>query len=210
MADLSIQGAYDWAVDMCNRPNVGYWMSSYWRNMSVKDGITYFDCSSFMFFALGIGGGYDFSRFGWSTDWGAYPDMHGAVHFNAWVVSWMEMLLPLMGFERIFPVPDVWQPGDILTRYDPNTGDGHTEMCYKSPRITMGAHGRKGYALDDQVSIRTSNSYKSSYNYLWRYTGNVYPVPPGPRPPDPNTGDPGDGNKTKMKLWMMCKPWWII
>jgi len=209
MAEFSLQGAYNWAVNMCNKPNVGYWMSSYWRNMSVKDGVTYVDCSSFMFFALGIGGGYDMSEFGFSTDWELYPEMHGAEHFNAWVVHTMTPRLPKIGFERIYPVPDYWLAGDIVTRYDPKTGEGHTEMCYKSPRITMGAHTSR-YPLAQQVSINTWNSKPGDYQYLWRYTGNIGPLPPEPPPqPDPG-GDPGSDDRQRMKLWMMCKPWWKI
>lgn len=209
MSEFSLQGAYNWAVNMCNRPDVGYWMSAYWRNLSVNNGITYVDCSSFMFFALGIGGGYDMSKFGFSTNWALYPGKHGEVGYNAWGVLGMTRCLPYMGFKKIYPVPDYWLPGDILTKYDPATDDGHTEMCYESPRRTMGAHSSKP-PLPDQVSIRTWNTDPGYYQYLWRYIIDDTPLPPVYPDPGPGSDLGSTENNPKMKLWMMCKPWWKI
>lgn len=50
----NIQAAYNWAVETCAKPNVGY--SQQFRNEVTVNGITYYDCSSFVWFALKAGG----------------------------------------------------------------------------------------------------------------------------------------------------------
>ena len=52
----NIQVAYNWAIEVCNKPNVGY--SQQYRNQRTVNGITYYDCSSFIWYAL-IAGGWD-------------------------------------------------------------------------------------------------------------------------------------------------------
>ena len=49
-----INKAYSWAVGTCNAPNVGY--SQAYRNAQTVGGITYYDCSSFINYALLAGG----------------------------------------------------------------------------------------------------------------------------------------------------------
>ena len=49
-----INKAYSWAVQTCNAPNVGY--SQRYRNQQTINGITYYDCSSFINYALIMGG----------------------------------------------------------------------------------------------------------------------------------------------------------
>lgn len=44
-----INAAYTWAVNCCNLPNVGY--SNIYRNQQTVNGITYYDCSSFINYA---------------------------------------------------------------------------------------------------------------------------------------------------------------
>ena len=48
-----IQKAYNWAIGTCNAPNVGY--SQAYRNQRTVNGITYYDCSSFIWYALMAG-----------------------------------------------------------------------------------------------------------------------------------------------------------
>lgn len=204
MPDFSLQGMINWAVEWCNKPNVGYSMTRQYRNMGLKDGyITCFDCSSFTFFAIWLGGGYNVGRLGYKTDLEKYRTMGGQDGYNAWDVSWMRRGLPYIGFEKLPYVPDVWKPGDILVKLHQ-----HTEICYASPRITMGAHTDK-YALPQQVSINTWNTDASYYDEVWRYTNGEEPIIP-PAPPDPfNPPDPGgDTRPKKMPIWMMTKPWW--
>lgn len=204
MSGFSLQGMINWAVEWCNKPNVGYSMTWKYRNMGLKDGyITCFDCSSFTFFAIWLGGGYNVGTLGYKTDLEKYRTMEGQDGYNAWDVSWMRKALPYIGFEKLPYVPDVWKPGDILVKLHK-----HTEICYASPRITMGAHN-DGYALPQQVSINTWNTDASYYDEVWRYTNGEEPIIP-PEPPDPlNPPDPGgDTRPKKMPIWMMTKPWW--
>ena len=49
-----INKAYSWAIETCNAPNVGY--SNDYRNQQTVGGITYYDCSSFINYALLAGG----------------------------------------------------------------------------------------------------------------------------------------------------------
>ena len=49
-----INKSYSWAIETCNAPNVGY--SQAYRNAQTVGGITYYDCSSFINYALLAGG----------------------------------------------------------------------------------------------------------------------------------------------------------
>lgn len=140
----SIQAAWQWAIDKCNDPNVGY--SQTYRNQQTVDGITYYDCSSFIWYAL-VAGGFAVSGYPFTTS-----DM-------------MTTLLQL-GFTFV-DINGLWVAGDIVWR------DGHCEMVYSGSTgygITMGAHSAN-VPLADQVSINSNPSYASSYTYLLRYTG---------------------------------------
>lgn len=170
MMAFSVQGMYDWAVQECQRSDVAY--SQTYRNQQTVNGITYYDCSSFTFFACWLGGGLDVGALGYSTDLNAY---HNGTA-NAWTVTWMiRSLQNVSGFEFLDPKTVSWQAGDILAKTRT-----HTEICYLPPRQTMGAHSTAG-----GVSI---NQYQTSIDYydvLIRYTGSPGPVPPGPTLPMP-------------------------
>lgn len=126
----SLAAAYKWAVDMCNRADVGYYQLPY-REGVRHNGITYYDCSSFIFYAL--------KAAGFSVSGGAFTTLG------------MPKVLTGLGFTHYTAGSDfVWKPGDIGLSTD------HTEMCYKGgtgKAIFMGAHGRNGVALANQVSI---------------------------------------------------------
>ena len=49
-----INKAYTWAIQTCNAPNIGY--SQTYRNQQTVGGVTYYDCSSFINYALLAGG----------------------------------------------------------------------------------------------------------------------------------------------------------
>ena len=59
-----INAAYTWAVNCCNLPNVGY--NNDYRNQRTVNGITYYDCSSFINYAL---------LFGLASCFIAYPNL---------------------------------------------------------------------------------------------------------------------------------------
>ncbi len=184
---FSLQGAYDWAVRECTRTDVAY--SQAYRNQQTVNGITYYDCSSFIFFALWLGGGLDVGALGFSTNISAY---HNGTA-NAWVVtSMVNTYLPqVQGFEQFDATQVTWQEGDILAKTNVPRESRHTEMCYLPPRQTMGAHNTaRGVSINN---FQTSADY---YNVLIRWTGGG----PGPTPPGPSL---------PMPIWMLKRAYEI-
>lgn len=183
---LDQQAMFNWSVEWCNKDKVGY--DQDYRNQQVHDGVTYYDCSSFLFFACWLGGGYDMSLIGYSTDLNKYHNGEA----NAWVVHTMEEDLPTLGYTRYNMDEGTPQPGDIMVK----TWE-HTEICYStSPFKTMGARSRH-HPLDEQVAIHYSEL--SYWDGFWRLGGEP-PTPPGPGPVPPS-------ERKKMPLWMMIKPY---
>lgn len=142
----SIQTAYEWAIEKCNAPNIGYSQAN--RMEKTVNGITYYDCSSFIWFALKAGG-FDVVKANGGSTW-------------AFTTGTMANALRLLGFAKM-GTTQPWKPGDILIR------TGHTEMVFDSNH-TMGAHSSK-VPLEQQVSINSNPSSASSWLELWRYGG---------------------------------------
>lgn len=142
----SIQTAYEWAIEKCNAPNIGYSQAN--RMEKTVNGITYYDCSSFIWFALKAGG-FDVVKANGGSTW-------------AFTTGTMANALRLLGFTKI-GTAQPWKPGDVLIR------TGHTEMAFDSNH-TMGAHSSK-VPLEQQVSINSNPSSASSWLELWRYGG---------------------------------------
>ena len=168
---FSIQGMYDWAVHECQRSDVAY--SQSYRNQQTVNGITYYDCSSFVFFAMWLGGGLNVGQFGFSTN---INDYHNG-DANAWVVtSMVNTYLPqVAGFSYLDPTVESWHAGDILAKTNVPRDSRHTEICYAPPTQTMGAHNTsRGVSIND---FQTGTSY---YNVLIRWTESPGPTPPGP------------------------------
>lgn len=140
----SIQTAYNWAIETCAAPNVGY--SQAYRNQRTVKGVTYYDCSSFIWYAL-LAGGFDCVKANGNDTW-------------PFVTSTMARCLPLLGFKRYAPTQP-WKPGDILLR------TGHTEMAFDKNH-TMGAHSSK-YPLEQQVSINSNPTSAKDWLELYRY-----------------------------------------
>lgn len=144
MATPDINKAYQWAINTCNAPNVGYSMNTSWREGLTVNGITYYDCSSFIFYALKNGG---------------FP-----VSGSAFTTRSMIPILLNLGFTEK-PIGGEWVAGDILWR------SGHTEMVYQggiAQGYTMGAHTDE-FPLAEQVSIYTSPSPAGDWQRLFRY-----------------------------------------
>lgn len=142
---ININKGYQWAINTCNAPNVGY--SQQYREQQTVGGVTYYDCSSFIAYAL-RNAGFDVSKPSFTT------------HV-------METVLTKLGFTKYNSADLVWKPFDILWV------SGHTEMCYqgdteKGKGVTMGAH-TNGIPLADQVSINNSASTSSGFPVLYRY-----------------------------------------
>lgn len=135
----NINNAWQWAVDTCNADNVGY--SQTYRNAQTVGGITYYDCSSFVWYAL-KNGGY--------TGIGSTP----------FTTRTMQSILKNIGFTEYKTTSVSWQKGDIVWR------SGHTEMVYDG-YYTMGAHSAT-YPLADQVSINTTPKTATAFTYIYR------------------------------------------
>lgn len=137
---------YEWAINTCNAPTVGY--SQTYRYQQTVKGITYYDCSSFVWYALKAGG---------------FP-VTGTAFTTA---SQVDAMLSL-GWREV-DINGEWLPCDIVWR---RTGDsGHTEIVHTGGigrGITMGAHSAK-YTLERQVSINTTESTADNYKKLLRY-----------------------------------------
>lgn len=140
----SIQTAYEWAIEKCNASNIGYSQAN--RMEKTVNGITYYDCSSFIWFAL-MAGGFDVVHANGGSTW-------------AFTTGTMARALNLLGFVK-HTSTQPWKPGDILIR------NGHTEMAFDGNR-TMGAHTSR-LALDEQVSINSNPSSASEWAELWRW-----------------------------------------
>lgn len=140
----NIQTAYEWAIETCGRENVGY--SQAYRNERTVNGITYYDCSSFIWYSL-IAGGWDMVTANNGETW-------------PFTTSSMRQVLLKLGFKQHDANED-WKKGDILWR------QGHTEMAFSNVR-TMGAHTANA-PLSEQVSINANPSNKASYTLLYRW-----------------------------------------
>lgn len=142
----SLNIAYQWAINACNAPNIGY--SQNYRYGQTVNGVTYYDCSSFVAKALTEGGFFT---------------------TNPWFTTYTEAgYLQQAGFQQV-DIHSNWIPGDICLRAE------HTEMVYSAgdtpgTGVTMGAH-TDGVPLADQVSINSYTSTASEWSSLWRFPG---------------------------------------
>lgn len=149
MPDIS--RAYSWAIETCNAPNVGY--SQSYRNQQTVNGITYYDCSSFINYSL-LAGGFDTPSY--------------APRSNSFTTYTMGAELLRLGFHTVDPNGEL-KPGDI------GVNSGHTEMCYKGGLgrgIFMGAHTSNAL-LANQVSIGSSGG-NAAYETLGSVWTQVY------------------------------------
>lgn len=150
---MSILPAYNWMIEKCNAPNVGY--SQTFRNQQTVDGITYYDCASMIWFALAAAG-FDMVE--------AYNATCGNYYGNAFTTWQMPGALAFLGFQQK-DLSGEWLPGDILLR------NNHTEMVYSAAGsgagVTMGAHTDE-VPLPAQVSINDFISGADAWQELWR------------------------------------------
>lgn len=183
----NLQAAYNWAIQECNRPNVGYSLT--YRNQ-VVNGITYWDCSSFIWKALKEGG-YNMPSSPFTTG----PSGTGG---NGEMQALLDAGFTLVGNFYPGTVPQGFQfrNGDILLRgaeyyggtwvddgqADDSNYNGHTEMVYDATNNTrMGAHTDIDTPLEDQVSIRDTpgSIYFSDWYYVLRDNNSPEPMPDG-------------------------------
>lgn len=140
----NIDRMFSWAVNTCNAPNVGY--SQAYRNQQTVNGITYYDCSSFINYTL-LAGGFETPSY--------------APNHNAFTTYTMAGELIRLGFEEVDSRGE-YKAGDIGLSAE------HTEMCYKGgvgSGVFMGAH-TSAYPLAEQVSI---SNFTTTFPRLFRY-----------------------------------------
>ena len=145
-----INKAYTWAIQTCNAPKIGY--SQSYRNQQTVGGVTYYDCSSFINYAL-LAGGFTTPSY--------------APKYNAFTTYTMPDELTRLGFTEVDASGEIL-PGDV------GLSSTHTEMCYSGgvgEAVFMGAHTANA-PLKNQVSIGSSSgdaTYKRSFPRLFRY-----------------------------------------
>lgn len=144
-----INRAYTWAIETCNAPNVGY--SQTYRNQQTVNGITYYDCSSFINYAL-LAGGFETPSY--------------APNHNAFTTVPEPAELLRLGFVEV-DANGEYLAGDV------GLDGGHTEMCYRGGSgkgVFMGAHTDNA-PLANQVSIGSTGNpdYERSFQRLFRY-----------------------------------------
>lgn len=153
MPDINV--AYRWAIQKCDDPNVRYSMT--YRNQQTINGLTYYDCSSFIWYAL-IAGGFDCVA------------AHGG---ESWPFTTNDMrgVLTRLGFTQVSRTGQIL-PGDIGVHHRGSAG-GHTEMCYTGGNgagVFMGAHG-SSLPAQQQVSINTYTTSGTNWDEIYRYQG---------------------------------------
>lgn len=135
-----------WCEYTCNRKDVGY--SQNYRDERTYSGITYYDCSSFVWYALKAGG---FS----------IKD----VSKGPFTTFYMPECLKKLGFKELPYSKNNIKTGDILWKR--RNGYGHTEIVVDATyNITAGAHSSK-LPLADQVSSRVDPITDWMKIYRW-------------------------------------------
>jgi len=157
-----INAAYRWAINTCNavNPYAGYDMNH--RYQEQIGNIVYYDCSSFIWYALVDGGGF-------------------ILPSPAFATGGMRTALTDAGFTIIDNpgASTVTLPGDILV-HNQGSANGHTEMVFAGgvgEARTMGAHG-KSLPLADQVCINAGFVPVTQFGgygaeFIARYGGGV-------------------------------------
>lgn len=187
---FDLQAAYNWIEAQCNAANVRY--SQSYRNMRTVNGLTYFDCSSLMFFGLWLGGGFDVGLYGYSETLTDYTEPSPGHWANAWTVQTMEPVLVSAGWVDVrLDMPEEWLPGDILIKYD----RWHTEMVY-SPQPNLMQMGARNSSLPDADQVAIHTLYTDYYDRILRDPTQPAPTPgpgPGPHP----------GPSYRMPIWLI-------
>lgn len=153
MPDINV--SYRWAIQKCDADYVRYSMDWNLRDGVYRNGLQYFDCSSFIFWALNAGGFPVVQIFG----------------NNAFNTDSMGAVLLQMGFVQVSRTGQIL-PGDIGVHHR-GSARGHTEMCYTGGNgagIFMGAHG-SSLPAQQQVSINTSTTSGTYWDEIYRYQG---------------------------------------
>ena len=146
----SLTDFYNWCVETCNAPNVGY--SQDYRGAQTVNGITYYDCSSFVYYALKAGGWKNLPLYPFTTYTMIPVLLQG---------GWYEV-----------PANGTILAGDIGWNIE------HTEVAYSNGEdgiaVFMGAHS-DSYPLSEQVSIGVGGNpdVPRKFDRIFRYNSNT-------------------------------------
>lgn len=181
-SQYSLTNFWQWCVDKCNAPNVGY--SQAYRNQQTVNGVTYYDCSSFVNYGLLAGG--------WQTP--SYAPDH-----NAFVTGTMGAELLRLGWVEVDR--STMKVGDIGVSN--NSSMQHTEVVYAvsddgTRAMWMGAHTDE-YALAEQVSI-TQGYVACWFDHLYRWNGGGVTPPVKPSYQISISGGQFEGGGTSITL----------
>lgn len=161
----NINAAYTWEIQTCNSGHCAYSMPL--RNQVTQNGITYYDCSSFQWFACKQAG-FDVAAANKYSmvQSGYYTEAQAEANKNwPWTTPYMRNALLYLGFQEL-PITGEWKPGDILV--NPNQGaKGHTEMVYQGGNaqgICMGARG-SGVSISTIVTTASGGPYTQLFRY---------------------------------------------
>lgn len=152
----SVSGFVEWCYNKCIDTAVGY--SQQYREEQTVGGITYYDCSSFIWYGLAHNG-FDIEATGHDT--------------YAFDTSHMPEDLVKMGWREVDRSGEI-KPGDI------GWTSGHAEVCYTGGQgqgVFMGAHSDQ-LPFADQVSVNNFASAGTDFEKLFRFMGGG----PGPGP----------------------------
>ncbi len=155
----SIEAMLEWGVKICNDDRYLYGGA---RNSYASGGF-YFDCSSFVNFAINAGG--------WETP--GYAPINGAFYTGNMGDELVRLGFTAYASNKITE----YLPGDIGVNH--SSESQHTEIFYKydddGNALWMGAHGQNGYYATNkaaQVSIKARNS---GFNTIYRWEDGVEP-----------------------------------
>ena len=152
-----LQGFVNWCIQKCNEANIGY--SQTYREEQTVNGITYYDCSSFIWYGLK------------HNDFDIDATGHPTYAFNT---TAMPTDLPLMGFIEVDRTGELL-PGDI------GVTTTHAEVVYEGgtgSAVFMGAHNDQ-LPLADQVSINNYTTQGTDFDSIWRFRGGSPSPTPG-------------------------------
>lgn len=158
MSRVDIDGALRWCAA---HQGVGYGYSQVYRTMQTVEGVTFFDCSSYAFFSLWLGGGVDVGGFGYDTDLTHYTSIpNTAFAPNLYGV---EAMCRELGAARIDDLREL-QNGDLLVK-----ADEHCEWVYDAERLLQVGARNSSLPAGEQVAIHSL--YPGYYDYIWRFNG---------------------------------------
>lgn len=173
----SVTGFVAWCKDKCDDPDVQYSQPN--REEVTINGITYYDCSSFVWYGL--------KHNNFDVDQTGHPN-------RAFTTSEMPADLLAMGFTEIDRSGEI-KPGDI------GWTSTHAEVCYSGGSgqgVFMGAHDDTLPAAD-QVSVNNFASAGTDFERIYRF----YSTGPGPTP------TPSEKGKKLLWMYMRNWPYRI-